>query len=206
MILIKNTANQVVYSKLINTSTNVPVSGEASGSLTAYISKDGGAEGTVSNSISSVGHGIYKLTLTQAETNCDSGIINFTHTSNSQYQFETIYFQTTEANPNVSVVQNNDKTGYFLDNTQTFSTSGSVGSVSDATSINSLIKSSTYDGVAQEKLFEMILAFVSGKVVITTVDANTRLISYKKRDGSTEIFNITASTVDGARANSGNII
>jgi len=205
MILLKNTASQVVYSKLIDTLTGEPVVGVGSGSLSAYISKDGGAEATVSNSITGVGHGIYKLTLTQSETNCNTAVVNFVHTSNSQYQFETLYFQTTEANPSVNVLQNNDKTGYFLDNAQTFSTSGSVGSVADATSINSLIRNSTYDGVTQEKIFEMILAFMAGKVVVTTVDPNTRLVSYKKRDGTTERFSVTVSTADGSRASGGTI-
>jgi len=205
MILLKNTASQVVYAKLIDTSTKIPVSGESSGSITGYISKDGGSEATVANSVSSVGHGIYKLTLTQAETNCGTGIINMTHNSNTQYQFETIYFQTTEPNPSVNVSQNNDKTGYFLDNVQTFSTSGSVGSISDPSSIESLIRNSTYDGVTQQKIYEMILSFISGKVVITTIDANTRTISYKKRDGSTERFSVTVSTADGSRSTVGTI-
>jgi hypothetical protein len=205
MILLKNTASQVVYAKLIDVSTGEAQAGESSGSLTAYISKDGGTEATVANSISGVGHGIYKLTLTQAETNCNTGVINFVHTGNSQYQFETLYFQTTEANPSVNVVQNNDKTGYFLDDTQSFSTSGSVGSIGDASSVVTLIKAATYDGISQTRLYEMILAFVSGKVVVTSVDATTRLISYKKRDGTTERFNVTVSTVDGSRASGGTI-
>jgi hypothetical protein len=205
MILLKNTASQVVYSKLINTVNGAATAGVASGSLSAYISKDGDSEATVSNSITEVGHGIYKLTLTQSETNCDTGVINFVHISDSQYQFETLYFQTTEANPSVNVLQNNDKTGYFLDNTQTFTTSGSVGSVTDATSINTLIKNSTYDGITQEKIFEMILAFIAGKVVVTVIDANTRLISYKKRDETTERFSVTVSTADGSRSISGTI-
>ena len=205
MILLKNTASQVVYAKLIDILTGTPVAGVSGANITSYISKDGGAEATTANTASSVGHGIYKLTLTQAETNCTTGVINMTHNANSQYQFETLYFQTTEPNPSVNVLQNNDKTGYFLDDVQTFSTSGSVGSVSNPASIESLLKNSTYDGITQQKLYEMLLAFVAGKVVITPIDANTRTISYKKRDGTTERFSVTVSTADGSRATGGTI-
>jgi hypothetical protein len=205
MILIKNTANQVIYTKLINVSTGRIVSGEASGSITGYISKDGSAEASVANAVSSIGHGIYKLTLSQSETNCDSAVVNITHNSNADYIFESVYFQTTETNPSVNVNQNNDKTGYSLSSSQTFSTTGSVNSVTDATTITNLIKSTTYDGVAQSKLYEMILAFISGKVVVTSDSEDTRTISYKKRDGSTETFRITVSTADGSRSSGGTL-
>jgi hypothetical protein len=51
----------------------------------------------------------------------------------------------------------------------------------------------------------MILSFMAGKVVVTIVDPNTRLISYKKRDGTTERFSVTVSTADGSRASGGTI-
>jgi hypothetical protein len=57
----------------------------------------------------------------------------------------------------------------------------------------------------KEKIFEMILSFMAGKVVVTIVDPNTRLISYKKRDGTTERFSVTVSTADGSRASGGTI-
>ena len=205
MILVKNTASQVVYSKVIDVLTGEPVSGVSSVDITAYIAKDDSAEATVSNSVSEVGHGIYKLTLTQSETNCNTGVINFVHTSNSQYQFETLYFQTTESNPSVNVTQNNDKTGYFLDNSQTFTTTGAVGSVTDAQTILNTLQAATYDGVTQTKILEMLLSFMAGKIVITTVDANNRLISYKKRDGATGKFNVIVSTADGSRSTGGTI-
>lgn len=203
MILLKNTASQVVYAKLIDTLTGTPVTGVLGANITSYISKDGDTETTTANTASGVGHGIYKLTLTQSETNCTTGVINMIHNANSQYQFETLYFQTTEPNPSVNVLQNNDKIGYFLDSVQSFSTSGSVGSVSNPASIESLLKNSTYDGITQQKLYEMILAFIAGKVVVTIVDANTRGISYKKRNGSTETFSVTVSSADGSRATGG---
>jgi hypothetical protein len=206
MILLKNTASQVVYAKMIDTTTSKAYASYTPiGDLIAYISKDGGAETPASNAVSEVGNGIYKLTLTQSETNCSTGVINFVNSADSTYQFETLYFQTTEANPSVNVLQNNDKTGYFLDDAQTFTTTGSVGSVTDATSIETLIRNSSYDGITQVKIYEMILAFMAGKVVITQVDPNTRLISYKKRDGTTERFNVTVSTVDGSRTSGGTI-
>lgn len=204
MILIKNTSNQVIYTKLYNPANGVPFTGATPSNIVAYITKDNGSEATAANQTIEVGHGIYKLILTQAETNCNTAFVNFVYVPGT-YQFTTVDIQTTEANPSVNVVQNNDKTGYFLDNVQTFNTSGSVGSVADAASINSLIRNSTYDGVTQEKLFEMILAFISGKVIVTTINPNTRLISYKKRDGTTERFSVTVSTADGSRASVGTI-
>lgn len=205
MILIKNTASQVVYAKLIDTLTGTPATGVGSGSITTYISKDGGSEATAANSVTEVGHGVYKLTLSQAETDCTTGIVNMTHNSSSQYQFETIYFQTTEANPSVNVLANNDKTGYSLSSSQTFSTTGAVGSVTDASSIITAIKASTYDGITQQSITEMLLAFLAGKAVVTVLDSTTRLISFKKRDGTTEKYNITVSTSDGSRASGGTI-
>lgn len=205
MILIKNTASQIAYSKAIDVLTGEPISGISSVDITVYITKDDSAEASASNSVSEVGHGIYKITLTQSETNCNTGVINFVHTSNSQYQFETLYFQTTESNPSVNVTQNNDKTGYFLDNAQTFTTTGAVGSVTDAQTILNTLQSATYDGITQTKILEMLLSFMAGKIVITTVDANNRLISYKKRDGATEKFSVIVSTADGSRSTGGTI-
>lgn len=205
MILIKNTASQIVYSRLIDTSTSLPVPDVSSGDITTYIIKDGGTEATAANSVSHVGHGIYKLTLSQAETNCSTGVINMTDNAVSTNIFETIFFETTESNPSVNVLQNNDKTGYFLDNDQTFNTSGTIGSISDPSSIISMAKFTTYDGITQEKIYDMLIAFMAGKVVITTDSPTTKTISYKKRDGSTEVFQVIVSTEDGSRAAGGTI-
>lgn len=206
MILIKNTANQVVYAKLIDSTTLLAVTGVVSGSLSGYISKDGGSETSVTNSISEVGRGIYKLTLTQAETNCITASVQFIHNSVSTYIFEPIFFQTRDAIQDANVITNADKTGYFLDNNQSFTTTGSIGSVTDATSILTLLSDSTYDGISQSKINKMLISFMANKVVITQVDPNTRLISYKLRDGTTESFNVTVSTVDGSRSSGGTII
>lgn len=205
MILIKNTASQVVYAKLIDTLTGAPVTGVVSGNITTYISKDGASEATSANSVTEVGHGVYKLTLSQAETNCTTGVVNMVYNLSTQYQYETIYFQTTEANPSVNVLANNDKSGYSLSSPQTFTTTGAVGSITDASSITTALKAATYDGVTQEKIYEMILAFMAGKAVVTVIDPNTRSISFKKRDGTTERFNITVSTSDGSRDDGGTL-
>ena len=82
---------------------------------------------------------------------------------------------------------------------------GSVGSVSSATSIITAIKSATYDSITQEKLYEIILAFIANKVTITSAGVDTQTISYKKRDGSTEVLSVTVSTTDGARSSGGSI-
>lgn len=83
--------------------------------------------------------------------------------------------------------------------------SGSVGSLASTTAVVSAIKAATYDGVTQEKLYEMLIALLANKVTITTATSNTQTISYKKRDGTTEILNITVSTDDGSRTTGGTI-
>ena len=82
---------------------------------------------------------------------------------------------------------------------------GSVGSVSSATSIITAIKSATYDSISQEKLYEIILAFIANKVTITVNSATSQTISYKKRDGTTEVLSVTVSTEDGSRSSGGTI-
>jgi hypothetical protein len=83
--------------------------------------------------------------------------------------------------------------------------SGAVGSVTNASSIVTATKAATYDGVTQEKLFEILLALLANKVTITTASSNTQTISYKLRDGTTEVLNITVSTDDGSRSTGGTI-
>jgi hypothetical protein len=205
MILLKNTANQYVYTRLFDQTSKLPITGVLGTAVTAYVSKDGGTEATSTNTLAEVGHGIYKLLLDATETNCSSGSVMVIHNTITNYQFQHITFQTSESSPSVTVSTNNDKTGYSLSDPQSFSTTGSVGSVTNATTIITAIKAATYNGISQDKIQEMLIAFMANKAVITTVDANTRTISYKKRDGSTESFNITVSTADGARASGGTI-
>lgn len=73
-------------------------------------------------------------------------------------------------------------------------------------SIISEMKAATYDGISQEKLNKMLIAFISNKVSVTIPENNTKFISYKDRSGSNEVFNITVNSVDGSRSNSGTIL
>lgn len=66
-------------------------------------------------------------------------------------------------------------------------------------------KAATYDGISQETINEMLIAFMSNKITVTVPATNTKLISYKDRAGTSEIFNVTVATLDGSRSSSGTI-
>lgn len=75
------------------------------------------------------------------------------------------------------------------------------------TEINSIItaiKTTTYDGITQQSVMEMLVAFLAGRATVST-SGSTRTITYKKRDGSTSKFTIDASTNDGSRSAGGTI-
>lgn len=85
------------------------------------------------------------------------------------------------------------------------SVTGSVNNVVDGTEIANAVAAKQYDGITQEKLNEMLIALLANKVTITTGANNTQTISYLKRDGTTEVLNVTVSTVDGSRSITGTI-
>ena len=66
--MIKNTANQYITFGAIAIADGLPVT---TGTPTVYLSKDGAAQATSSNTASHVGNGLWQLQLTQAETNAD---------------------------------------------------------------------------------------------------------------------------------------
>jgi hypothetical protein len=66
--MIKNTANQYITFGAIAIADGLPVT---TGTPTVYLSKDGAAQATSSNTASHVGNGLWQLELTQAETNAD---------------------------------------------------------------------------------------------------------------------------------------
>jgi hypothetical protein len=207
MILLRNTANQIIYTKLVNFSTGALVTNAAS-TFSVKISKDGATFATASYSepvtnykvtevldASSAATGIYKIQLSQAETDCNNAVVLF-KSSTASYIADVVYFETSAANPSFSIASA----------TYDFSTTGSVGSISNPSSIVSAAKSATYDGVTQDKLFQVLLSFMAGKVTITEgATPTTSVISYKKQDGSTEILSVTVSKVDGSRASTGSV-
>lgn len=177
MILFKNTANQVVYTKLMNITggSQFAVAGLTSSGITGFLSKDGGSPLGLVSLVQQVTGGIYKYYPTQSETNCDVGVFNFSVGATSFWHFNPIYFQTTEPVPAVSL------------------TASTISSI-----VNSA-KGATYDGnITQEKLFEMLIAFMSGQVT-RTESGNDYIYSYKIRGGGHTSFTAQANSTTGVR-------
>lgn len=66
--MIKNTANQYITFGAIAVADGLPVT---TGTPSVYLSKDGGAQATSSNTATHVGNGLWQLELSQSETNAD---------------------------------------------------------------------------------------------------------------------------------------
>lgn len=162
MVLIKNQANQYVYTKIYNYASGAAQTNVVPADVTAYIFVDG--ENTTltttvnTNTFQNLGNGYYRFKITN-NLDCDAGIAYFVIVT-SGVVAEPVRFTTT---------------------------------------------TTSYDGVSQEKLFEMLLAFMANKVTIAVTANDTKVISYKNRLGDTEIFNITVKTTDGSRQQSGSI-
>lgn len=77
MSYIKNLAGQYIGFGLVSASDGSAVTGA---SVTAYIVKDGGAQGTPTGSVTEKGNGQYSFALSQADTNADFVSIMFTAT------------------------------------------------------------------------------------------------------------------------------
>lgn len=178
-ILFKNFANQVVYTRAVGMTSGTHflvsgLSGAAANGLTAYISKDGGDKTYSSNPVREVGNGIYKLVLTQTETNCDSAVVHITCGPTGYYLFDPVYFQTSSSTPYVGI------------------TASTINSIANS------VKGITYDNnITQEKMGEMLLSFLFGAVSITTSNGiNT--YSFKNGAGATSFTSICRGT-DGIR-------
>ena len=66
--MIKNTANQYITFGAIAVADGSPVT---TGTPAVYLSKDGNAQATATNTATHAGNGLWQLELTQAETNAD---------------------------------------------------------------------------------------------------------------------------------------
>ena len=87
--MIKNTASQHIGFKQVSASTGA---GSSGASVTVYISKDGGAQGTGGGSVTSLGNGQYDYAPTQAETNATEITFLFVSTGNIPEE-KTVYTQ-----------------------------------------------------------------------------------------------------------------
>jgi hypothetical protein len=130
-----------------------------------------------------IGNGYYRLKITDS-LSCNAGVVYFV-IATSGIVADPIYFTTQLETPTVAI---------------------------DTTAANLLVsniitneKATTYDGITQEKIYEMLLAFMSNKVTVSVTATDTKVISYKNRDGDTEVFSITVKTTDGSRSSSGTI-
>lgn len=178
-ILFKNFDNQVVYSRAVGMTSGTHflvtgLSGAAANGITAYISKDGGDKTYSSNPVREVGNGIYKLVLTQSETNCDSAVVHITCGPTGYYLFDPVYFQTSSSTPYVGIT------------------------ASTVNEIATTFKGLTYDGnITQAKMGEMLLSFLFGAVSITS-NNGVNTYSFKGSTGVTSFTSVCLST-DGTR-------
>lgn len=72
----KNVAGQVLFFFLRNATTGAAVTGAT---VTVYMTKDGGSEGTPAGTVAEIGHGLYKLSLAQDDTNAN--VVGFVFTA-----------------------------------------------------------------------------------------------------------------------------
>lgn len=95
-MIVKNQASQGIYLYAHDTANDVPKTGDAA-NITAYISKDGGAAATSTNSVSEISAtnmpGVYWLSLTQTETNANQLAIKG-KSSTSDVQVDPILIST----------------------------------------------------------------------------------------------------------------
>ena len=75
----KNVAGQVVYFYAWDISVSAPKTGDAA-NISGEVSLDGGAFAALTNSVSEISKGHYKVVPTQAETNADQAVYNFEST------------------------------------------------------------------------------------------------------------------------------
>lgn len=216
MILFKNKADQRVYTKVITVATGAFVT---NASPTVSITKNnsvGLAFTSGQNAVFNHGNGIYSYLMAQEETNCDTGCIIFTGLTAGQAA-DCIYFETTEENPTVGSVIGNIGTSItpvsmFVNK---ISTDGATGptdiraninnSITNVESIVTGMKAATYNGISQDTLNKLLLAFIAGKAEISAPDGDQVNIKYYQFGTSTELMNINVNFNNGARNNAGTI-
>ena len=186
-ILFKNFGDQIVYSRCVSLTGGyhklVPgLSGAVANGLTAQISKDGSEFAYCTYPIREVGSGMYKLVLSQSETNCDSAVVHMTCSTTGWFLFDPVAFQTTSTTPLVGI------------------TASSIADISYE--VSNEVKGLTYDGgISQSKLNEMLLAFLFGAVGVTSSNGiNT--YTFKGSTGATSFTSFARST-DGIRPSRG---
>lgn len=212
MILYKNQNSQVVYTKVVDITNGSLVT---NATLSAFLSKDANpftALGTVTN----YNNGVYSVTLTADQTNCDTGYILFTAVSTNQ-RADQIFFGTSEKNPTVGSVVGNVGTisspiSMYVNK---ISTDGATGptdiranlnnSITNVQSIVNGIKNETYAGISQSTLNRLLLAFIAGKVDIGAPTGDQAAITYYDHSANTPILNITVNFNNGKRNNKGTI-
>jgi hypothetical protein len=146
------------------------------GDLQGFVSKDGGVSAAAANAVTEIGQGVYKLTLSQAESDCDSGNVQFVVGSGltAWWLADPVSFQTSDASPVVGL------------------TAGIFDQIRDT------IKGATYDGdITQTKLYEMLTAFMYGKVDLTPA-SGVNQYTFRNASGATS-FTSFCSSVDGTR-------
>lgn len=206
MILFKNRNSQVVYTRITNVSTGAGVLvADPETNIIAYISKDSGTLTAATNTVTKVldtsdgdnvstrYYGLYRVTLTATETNCDSGVIVFMDANNTWPNSiaETVYFQTSEFTPQVGIASG----------TYNYNTSGYVYSVQAPGTIVGAINSNTVDtNVTLQQLYKLLLSFMSGKVIINHNNPSTGKATLKYHDQSNSLLlTIEVDEDDGAR-------
>lgn len=197
MILYKNTADQVVYTRLVSITGGVQqlISGLTSSGITGFVSKNGGTPTGLSNQVQSLGvGGIYRYLPTQNDTNCDVGVFSFQPTgATSWWIFDPVYFETTSSLPNVSLTGN-----------QLSQITGA------AYAAVATIPNTTYSGgITQGTVFDMLVGFMAGKVgftaagsILNTERPGENIYTYHAWDNR-PLFKVFAGPTHGDRTTKG---
>lgn len=140
----KNVASQLVIFQAWDTSVDNIKSGDAA-NFTVQISKDGGSFATATNTASELGStGIYKVTLTQTETNADIIAIRVT-SSTANIFIDPIVIYTKPQTPDVNIIQiSGDSTAAdncesFFDGTGYAGTGNTIPTVTTVTNVTNTV-------------------------------------------------------------------
>lgn len=169
----KNTASQYAVLYVVDATTGGPLTGIAS-DITGYVAKDTGSNTALNTpNPTEVGNGLYRFTLTQAETNAD--LLQFSATStNADARIAPLVTATSSATPSVNVVQISgdtvaaDNAEAFFDGTGYAGTNNTIPTTTTVTNVVSanvtqLNGSSTIDSLTPVQLARLILSFVAAK-------------------------------------------
>ncbi len=210
--MFKNTASQQVILFAFDATTNLPVSGDAA-NITGYVSKDFGAVTALTDTSAAEmnatnAKGFYLVTITQAETNADVLLISGkSSTSNVVVVGAPATIFTIPASwtiPAVTLV-NGLASGVITAASIAPDAIGASELAADAVAeIVAGVGALTGDGVALTKVMEMLVAFMSGKVAVSSA-AGVSTYSWKKQDGTTQSFTALCSETNGTRATTGSL-